>query len=216
MIKAVIFDFDYTLGDSTDGIAASANYALEKLGYAQSSRKDISRTIGLPLRETFFRLSGSDNEQEAALFSGYFKEKADEVMVSSTNLYDGVKESLTMLKRSGIKTAIVTSKLRYRIEGILEKFNATELIDLIVGSDDVKVEKPSPEGLLSVIDRFGLNKEDVIYVGDSIVDAKTAENANVSFIGVLTGTTTRQDFNAYKSLTIENTASDAVFYIKNL
>lgn len=43
MLKAIIFDFDYTLGDSTNGIALSINYALEKLGYAISNIEDIKK-----------------------------------------------------------------------------------------------------------------------------------------------------------------------------
>ncbi len=43
MLKAIIFDFDYTLGDSTNGIALSINYALQELGYAASDIDDIKR-----------------------------------------------------------------------------------------------------------------------------------------------------------------------------
>lgn len=49
MLKAMIFDFDYTLGDSTDGIALSIHYALEKMGHAVPDRMDIQRTIGLSM-----------------------------------------------------------------------------------------------------------------------------------------------------------------------
>ena len=45
--KAVIFDFDYTLGDCTEGIAASVNHGLKKLGYEAGELEDIRKTIGL-------------------------------------------------------------------------------------------------------------------------------------------------------------------------
>ena len=44
--KAVIFDFDYTLGDCTEGIAASVNHGLKKLGYEAGELEDIRKTIG--------------------------------------------------------------------------------------------------------------------------------------------------------------------------
>ena len=47
MYKAVIFDFDYTLGDSTNGIALSINYTLEKLGYATRNLNDIKKTMNI-------------------------------------------------------------------------------------------------------------------------------------------------------------------------
>ena len=49
--KAVIFDFDYTLGDCTEGIAASVNHGLKKLGYEAGELEDIRKTIGLSLKE---------------------------------------------------------------------------------------------------------------------------------------------------------------------
>lgn len=59
---------------------------------------------------------------------------------------------------------------------------------------DVKIEKPNPEGLLFAIQHLKVKHMEILYVGDSLVDVKTAENAKVKFAGVLTGTTTRDDF----------------------
>lgn len=216
MLKAVIFDFDYTLGDSTNGIALSINYALENLGYVSQKLSDIRKTIGLSLRETYFTLTENDDLEEAEQFAKLFKEKADEVMVSNTELYSGVKDVLTRLRERDIKTAIVTSKFHYRIEQILNKFDANDLIDIIVGAEDVKASKPNPEGLLWTLEHLGLKKEEVLYVGDSHVDAKTAENANVGFAAVLTGTTTREEFSEYNCMYIGEDITDVYNYILTL
>lgn len=202
MLKAIIFDFDYTLGDSTNGIVLSVNYALVKLGFGTKNTEEIRKTIGLSLRETFSALTGSSNEEDAEKFSKYFKEKADSVMVENTKLYDDVKEVLQSLKDGGYKIGIVTTKFHYRMEQILNRFNAEDLVDLIVGAEDVKVEKPDPEGLLWTIDRLQLEKEEVLYVGDSLVDAETAENAQVNFAGVLTGTTAAEELKKHRNLFI--------------
>ena len=69
MVKAVIFDFDYTLGDSSNGIALSINYALERLGYEAQKMDAIRKTIGLSLKETFFTLTSSGDENEAEQFA---------------------------------------------------------------------------------------------------------------------------------------------------
>ena len=84
MLKAIIFDFDYTLGDSTKGIALSINYALEQLHYPTKSIMEIKRTIGLSLKETYYELTSNNNVQEAEQFARLFKEKADQVMVDNT------------------------------------------------------------------------------------------------------------------------------------
>lgn len=46
MYKAVIFDFDYTLGDSTNGIVLSINHALEKLGFRAQTRRPSKGQLG--------------------------------------------------------------------------------------------------------------------------------------------------------------------------
>lgn len=216
MLKAIIFDFDYTLGDSTNGIAMSINYALEQLGYDTQNIVDIKRTIGLSLKETYSALTLNYNLDEAEQFAKLFKKKADNIMVDNTELYTGVKDVLKKLKAKGYKIAIVTTKFHYRIDQILSKFDANELIDIIVGAEDVKVEKPNPEGLLWTIAHLEMMNEDVLYVGDSVVDAKTAENAKVDFAAVLTGITTKEDFKRYNRVYIGENIYDIYNYILKL
>lgn len=216
MLKVIVFDFDYTLGDSTNGIVLSINYALERLGHMTKSIDEIKKTIGLSLKETYFALTASDDLEKAEQFAKLFKVKADEVMVENTILYDGVQEVLSKLSEAGYKIAIVTTKFHYRIEQILNKYNANDLIHVIVGAEDVKVEKPNPEGLLWVVEYFGVEKKDVLYIGDSIVDAKTAANANVQFGAVLTGTTSRAEFENYSNVYIGRDIADVYNYILTL
>ncbi len=216
MYEAIFFDFDYTLGDSTNGIALSINYALNKLGYDEKGLAEIKKTIGLSLKETYSSLTGKNDEKEAMAFTRYFKEKADKVMVENTTLYEGVVEKLLHLKNNGYKIGIITTKFHYRIEQILEKFKANDIVDLIVGAEDVKIEKPHPEGLLWAIEYLGADKCNILYVGDSIVDAQTAQNAGVNFCGVLTGTNTKEDFQKYPKLCIKENVSQICDYILEL
>jgi len=202
MYRAVIFDFDYTLGDSTDGIVLSVNHALDKLGCAKAPTQEIRKTIGLSLKNTYKALTKDEDEGKAALFAEYFVEKADEVMTDHSVLYPPVEDVIASLRERGIKTGIVTTKFHYRIDGILNKFGMNHAFDLVVGSDDVKIEKPDPEGLLWAISHLGVDKKEVLYIGDSIVDAETAGRAGVDFAGVLTGTTQRDAFETYECVGI--------------
>lgn len=199
MYNAVIFDFDYTLGDTTDGIVKSVDYALEYLGYAEKSVSEIKKTIGLSLKETFSTLTDCRDNEQSERFVKLFREKADEVMTESAVLYDRVPEILRELHKT-LKIGIVTTKFHYRIEAILRKFSIEESVDVIIGGEDVKEEKPSPEGLLKAVDMLGADKSRVLYVGDSCVDAAAAQSAGIDFAAVLTGTTT--DFSDYKSILV--------------
>lgn len=69
--------------------------------------------------------------------------------------------------------------------------------DIIIGGEDVTHHKPDPEGLLLAIDRLKACPEEVLYIGDSTVDAGTAAAAGVSFVGVTSGMTTAREFQAY-------------------
>lgn len=209
--KAVIFDFDYTLGDSTNGIILSANYALEKMGYKQAERERIRKTIGLSLPETYVALTGDKKPEKGEEFRSYFVEKADEIMTDNSELYPDAKKVLEFLKQNGIKVAVVTTKFDYRIEGILEKCHAKEYVEMIVGGNNVANPKPDPEGVLKVLKEWNLDKSEVLYVGDSLVDAKTAEHAGVPFAGVITGTTTIEDFRDYDNVGIFQNLSELKF-----
>lgn len=200
--EAIIFDFDYTLGDSTKGICMSINYALTKLGYEPSDLESIRKSIGLSMKEAFVQLTQIKNDEQSNKFIKLFKEKADIVMTECTELLPYALDTLKQAKANDLKTGIVTTKYHNRINQILDKFNALSLIDIIVGSEDVKFEKPNPEGLLYAIDRINVRKEKVLYVGDSIVDAETAKHARVNFIGVTTGTTSKEDFLKFPHITI--------------
>ena len=212
-LKAIVFDFDYTLGDSTEAIVISANYALEKLGYPVKSTEDISKTIGMRIKDIYTTLTGVESVEELPLFDQYFVEKINMIVADYSELYPDTKTVLRNLKERGYKTAIVTTKKNNQVCQILGKCDAMDLFDMIVGSDDVQAEKPDPKGLLKVLEEWNLKKDEILYVGDSIVDAKTAENAGVRFAAVLTGTTAKEEHEKYKCEIITANLEDVFRYI---
>lgn len=197
-----IFDFDYTLGDSTNGIVLSTKYALEQMRYPLPDVEKIKQTIGLSLTDTFKALTNDNDLQKSNLFSMYFKEMADKVMVQNTIVYPEAIEAIKALKNMDAKVGIVTTKYHYRIEQILLKYNLNNYVDAIIGSDNVSEPKPNSEGLLKIMDILQLDKSETVYIGDTLVDAKTAGSASVSFIGVLTGVTTMNEFKKHEHLTV--------------
>lgn len=210
-----IFDFDFTLADATDGIVESVNFALKKLKIPTKERDEIRRTVGMTLVDTFYKLTGVNDVGIAKQFTGYFKDRADLVMTSNTALFPDCIITLKKLKARGIKTGIVTSKNHYRIDEALEKHNATNLIDVIIGFEDVEQAKPSPEGLLKAIDILRISKDDVIYVGDSLIDAQTAKNAEVDFAAVTTGTTLDCEFELYPHISVSSNLSELLIKLES-
>ncbi|MDP4092204.1 MAG: GNAT family N-acetyltransferase [Bacillota bacterium] len=197
-IKAVIFDFDYTLADTSKGICKCVNYALEKMDFPKADEDSICKTIGMSLPETFIKLTNEKYKDRAEEFRDNFKEMSDRIMVESTMVFSAVPSVFYNLRQMGIKVAIVSTKYRFRIESVLVREGLSGLVDVIIGGEDVQNCKPDPEGLLEAVRRLGINTGDGLYIGDSIVDAQTALNARMRFAAALTGVTLKEEFSSFE------------------
>ena len=191
-LRAVVLDFDLTIADSSVAATECANHALGKLGFPLTDHGRVRRTIGLPLTESFRLLSGVDDPDRALAFTQLWIQRADEVMVDLVRLYPGAPAAITELRRRGLRTAIVSTKFRYRIEAILTRVGLRSEMDVIVGGEDVANFKPHPEGIHYALRALDVDAEHAIYVGDHPVDARAAAAAEVPFVAVLTGVTTAE------------------------
>jgi phosphoglycolate phosphatase len=207
-INTIILDFDYTLADSSNGVVECVNFALGRLGYQAASRESICGIIGLSLTEAFSSLIGRDNSAHSAEFADLFTQRADEVMAASTSLFEGVAPTLGQLRGRGIRLGIVSTKFRYRIKEILVRDRLLDVFDTIVGGEDVSRHKPDPEGLTRAGELLGSPLSQVLYVGDTVVDAETAARAGTAFLAVLSGVTPREAFGAYPVAGIIETLSE--------
>lgn len=203
---AYIFDFDYTLADATEPVVQSFLYALEKMNLQKSSRQDIINTIGIPIGESYTILTGDDSEEGIELFKKYQKEKSDEITVPNTVFIGDAKEVLQILKNRGKKIGIVSSRWGQRINDIFENLNSRELIDFIIGTEHVENYKPNPEGLFKMIDM--MDAKNPLYIGDSYIDAQAAQNAKIDFVGVTTGTTSREKLESYSHIVVLDDLKD--------
>jgi phosphoglycolate phosphatase len=193
----VIFDFDYTLADSSRGVLECINHAFKGMDLPKVAAEDAQRTIGLSLPNILVALAGREQEGRVAEFARLFVEKADEIMTDQTHIFEEVPEVIRRLKNDGVNLGIVSTKFRSRIKEILGREGLLEPFDVIVGGEDVSRHKPDPEGLLSAIERLGGSSSSSLYVGDSVTDAETARRAEVPFAAVLNGVTSRSEFTGY-------------------
>lgn len=79
----------------------------------------------------------------------------------------------------------------------MEKYFPKGFFDIIIGGEDVKEMKPSPQGILKALKKLRRNRKETLYIGDSTVDAQAAFHAKVDFVGVLNGMTTREELESY-------------------
>lgn len=203
----LIFDFDYTLADSSEAIIECINFGLTEAGYPEQSHENITRLIGVNVSDTFKTLTGDESEEHYQEFRKYFLIKADEVGVPKTKIFDYVPETLRKLKSNAFKLGIVSTRFRYRIQPVLERENIYSCFDLIIGGEDVPQHKPDPSGLLMALEKLSSRGRETLYVGDSIIDAQTANSAQVDFVAVLSGVTTPEQLQEYKPLAILDNVS---------
>jgi phosphoglycolate phosphatase len=212
---SVIFDFDYTLADSSTGQVECVNYALRKLNLPPASDADINATMGISLPETFRILTQGSCQNKADEFVRFFVKRADEVMLDNIVLFASVKPAIEKLLDGGLTLGIVSTKYRYRIEAFLQRENLNHAFTVIIGGEDVTAHKPDPTGLRMAIAGLRPVSSHPLYVGDSTVDAETANRAGVPFVAVLSGVTAKDAFRDYKPFAvIENLTQLADLILK--
>lgn len=201
MIRTLIFDFDYTLVDSSSGVIDCIDFALRELGLPSVSDESARQTIGLSLPDTLIALAGPQHAQRGAAFARLFVQRADQVMVAKTVLLPSMAATIRRLKRQGMALGIVSTKFRYRIEATLQRENMLDLFDVIVGGEDVSSHKPDPESLILAMAKLHVSRG-ILYVGDSVTDAEAAGRAGVPFVAVLSGVTPREAFRPYDPVAV--------------
>lgn len=208
--KIYLFDFDYTLANSEVGIVKCFELLMEQEGYPLRPKDEIKKTIGLPMSEALSILTGEVDEAKIQELKDKYTVFADLYMTENTYLYNDTKMVLKTLKERGAKIAIISSKTRRRIMQTLTRDKIDDLVEFIIGSEDKYAYKPAPDGILEAVKRLNVDKKDVIYIGDNIVDAQAAQNAQVDFAGVLTGNNIKADFAKFPHVKIMNCLQELI------
>lgn len=184
-IKGVVFDLDGTLIDSKNDILLAFAFAFQNIGREKPADELLIHTIGARLEECFRPFLGDDENllKDAAKF---FREYYEKNFLDKTVPFEGINTLLREIKKTR-KLAIVTMKKGIYARKIVEHFFSSNLFDSVVGAEEGLKAKPHPEMLEKAVADLGLNKDEIVYVGDTLVDLKMAKNANVNFVFVKWG-----------------------------
>lgn len=183
MLKAVIFDFDGVLIDSTFQFVKVFQKGALEMGLKIPTKKDIINTFGLTWPEMIKKIFGRDKKYRLTL------EKIWEEYEDEMKLAKGLENILTDLR---IKKAIATSAGESYPRRVLK--DLIKYFDVIVTRESTKKHKPYPEPLLLACKKLKIKPAEAVYVGDHLIDFETAQNAGMDFIGILSGGTTKEEF----------------------
>lgn len=186
MIKALIFDFDGTLVDSSEGIFYTARKVMENLGFkTDKTDEEMRGFVGPMLPDCFrqvFHLEEKYIENAVEEYRRIYKEKGFKML----HYYDGASRVLEKAKEKGIKLAIATNKNQSVIDDCISYLECENLFDAVVGTDN-KEKKNKSQALGAALLALGVKNEEALMVGDTYGDLEGAKNNNVPFLGVLWG-----------------------------
>jgi len=182
-----VFDLDGTLIESRHDLATAVNRVRADLGLAPLGVATILGMVGEGARNLVRRALGGAPEPallEHAL--AIFYEHYDEVCTQQTVGFAGIDELLRRLAASR-PLAVLTNKPERFARKIIDHLGWGGLFRMVVGGDTFPTRKPDPQGLVAVAARLDVAVGEVMLVGDSRVDAATADAAGCPLVLVAWG-----------------------------
>lgn len=184
-IRAVVFDVDGTLLDTLPSLAAAANEVLAEAGLravpADLLRPALSEGLA-PMFQHALALQAEPTaaDRAGALEARYFAVYAQRWLAQAMP-YAGVPAMLAELKSQGLRLGLCSNRDRPSVNALLACTALDIGFDAVVGLGDAARPKPSADPLLRVLQQLGVSPAQVLFVGDSAMDARCAEAAGVRF-----------------------------------
>ena len=183
--QTILFDLDGTLIDSVDLIVDSYHHAYQMHGLPAQSREEILIGIGTPLRSVFGRMTDDPVRIDAWITT--YREYNLTHHDARVHPYDGTVAMVQRIKASGHRLGLVTSKNRAGALRGLAMVGLADVMEVIVGADDVVNPKPHPEPVERALTVLDMPAETCIYVGDSHHDIHSGRSAGTWTAGVTWG-----------------------------
>ena len=183
LLPLVVFDMDGTIIQSNIDYFGTRQKIWEILK-GTVSKNYYEEIVGSPrsIIELVDLLEINDETNTKMKLAWEIIEKSENEGYEDAKVNEDVYETLEFLKTKGYTLTIFTNNSRKLTNYGLEKFNLQKYFDFVLTRDEVKNTKPHPEGLEITMRRFSAQNSNVVFVGDSWIDAETAVNARVKFI----------------------------------
>ena len=186
-MKAILFDLDGTLIDSSEGITKSTQYALAHYGIIENDLSKFYKFIGPPL-EVSFKKYYDFSEEQAVEAVAVYRERYNKIGLFECSLYPGVRECIEKLKAQGYLIGMASSKPEVSCRRILEHFGILELFDDVVGATfDGRIDTKE-EVLNEVMRRWSdVPKDEMCLIGDTMFDVEGANQVGIRTVAVTFG-----------------------------
>lgn len=215
MKKLVIFDLDGTLLNTIADLALSTNYALDKLGYPTHEVEAYNFMVGNGINKLFERAlpEGEKTEENVLRVRKEFVPFYDMHNADDSRPYPGMPELLSRLQDAGIQIAVASNKYQAATQKLIAYYFPTIKFTAVFGQRDGVNVKPDPTIVFDILKIANIEKNDVLYVGDSGVDMQTAANAGVTACGVTWGFRPRAELEEFNPAYIVDSAEEIEYLL---
>ena len=191
----IIFDLDGTLINTIDDLGQACNHALAACGFPTHKIEDYPRLVGNGINKLIERaLPEEDRNEETVLrVREYFVPFYDEHNCDLTRPYDGIPALLQTLKEQGYQLAVASNKYQAATEKIVAQL-FPGIFDVVLGERENIARKPDPQIVWDILSTLNTKPSttNCLYIGDSLVDAETAQAANLPFVACTWGFCTKE------------------------
>lgn len=190
MIKLIVFDLDGTLINAYPAVEESVNYVLQYFDMPKQEKDAIQRAVGWGPKKLLEKFLSLKQIEEALKL--YYQHHAGSLLRGSS-LLPGAMDLLTKLKRRGHKLAVASNRPKDFSLIVTRHLEIEPLFDRILCGDEMSRPKPYPDILFQLMEEFNCLDDDILYVGDMVVDIETGVAAGVKTVAVTTGSSSLEE-----------------------
>ncbi len=183
MIDNVLFDWDGTLVDSSEGILESLRYAINSVGYPIPDEKTLRTFIGPSLVWAFTCVLGMSENIATQAINNYVYSYSQQEEYKKFKLYEGVDDLIKTLHMLDIKISVVSAKPVAQLRKVVQESGLMQYMDRIIGPDGEGKKDSDKSGFI----KRAINGKNVVMVGDSAYDIMSAKRAEISSVAVTYG-----------------------------
>ena len=191
MVKAILFDLDGTLLDTSHDIHKVINESLQRFELAKISYEDTLKFVGNGAKKLVERAVGERADMLQKVYSDY-AERFSNCNNGLTCLYPEEAETLKKFKEAGILLAIISNKPQRATERVYAKFLSNFGFNIVLGQTEYYPLKPNPASTYAILNKLGVSADECLFVGDGEPDVETAHAAKIKCVSALWGFRTKE------------------------
>jgi len=212
--KAIIFDWDGTLMNSEARIVDAIQTAAKETGLPVLPYDESKQIIGLSLEKAILGLYPDLEPSQVVVMSEAYTQCFLEESIVEMVPFDGAEALLLNLNQQGLKVAIATGKSRKGLNAVLAETGFGVYFDM-TRTPVESASKPDPLMLTQILEKFGLEVEDAVMIGDTTFDMEMAQNIEMDRIALSHGVHQTEVLQEYSPVAILDSLNELNMWLMN-